>query len=85
MSERECYGDELCGEGVPEFPPGRATRAGRRSGVTLPMAERASPVAQDADTALMEAAKAAPRRSSIIKVGAFVVFLRTLVGCVPLL
>ncbi|XP_048868648.1 inactive phospholipase C-like protein 1 [Brienomyrus brachyistius] len=67
MSERECYGDELCGEGVPEFHPGRAARAGRRSGVTLPMAERASPVAPDTEATLMEAVKAAPRRSSIIK------------------
>ncbi|KAJ8396304.1 hypothetical protein AAFF_G00018810 [Aldrovandia affinis] len=67
MSERECYGDGLCGNGAPEFHPGRAPRAGRRSGVILPMAERSSPGGQDSDTILLEAVKAAPRRSSIIK------------------
>ncbi|KAG7463925.1 hypothetical protein MATL_G00181820 [Megalops atlanticus] len=67
MSERECYGDGLCGDGAPEFHPGRASRAGRRSGVILPMAERSSPGGQDSETILLEAVKAAPRRSSIIK------------------
>ncbi|KAJ8350466.1 hypothetical protein SKAU_G00255960 [Synaphobranchus kaupii] len=62
MSERECYGD-----GAPEFHPGRSSRAGRRSGVILPSPRCSSPGGQDSDTGLMEAVKAAPRRSSIIK------------------
>ncbi|KAG9335028.1 hypothetical protein JZ751_006169 [Albula glossodonta] len=67
MSERECYGDGQCGDGAPEFHPGRASRAGRRSGVILPMTERSSPGGQDSETILLEAVKATPRRSSIIK------------------
>ncbi|KAJ8352887.1 hypothetical protein SKAU_G00243630 [Synaphobranchus kaupii] len=69
MSERECYGDGLCGDGAPELHPGRASRAGRRSGVILPVIERSSPGCQDSETMLLEAVKAAPRRSSIIKQG----------------
>ena len=64
MSERDCHGDI---DGTQEFVPPRASRAGRRSGVILPMAERSSP-GQDTDTILLESLKAAPRRSSIIKV-----------------
>ncbi|XP_061089655.1 inactive phospholipase C-like protein 1 [Conger conger] len=66
MSDRECYGDGLCGDGAPEFHPGRASRAGRRSGVILPVAERSSPGGQESEI-LLESVKAAPRRSSIIK------------------
>ncbi|KAI1899759.1 hypothetical protein AGOR_G00065060 [Albula goreensis] len=62
MSERECYGD-----GSSEFRPGRTSRVGRRSGVILPSGRCSSPGGQDSETGLMEAAKAAPRRSSIIK------------------
>uniref|UniRef100_W5K3S9 Phosphoinositide phospholipase C n=1 Tax=Astyanax mexicanus TaxID=7994 RepID=W5K3S9_ASTMX len=60
MSDKECVGDGVCGDGAPDLMPPRASRAGRRSGVVL-HGER------DSDTALLEAAKAAPRRSSIIK------------------
>ncbi|KAG5851669.1 hypothetical protein ANANG_G00054080 [Anguilla anguilla] len=67
MSERQCYGDGLCEDGAPEFHPGRASRAGRRSGVILPVAERPNPGCQDSETILLDAVKAAPRRSSIIK------------------
>lgn len=56
MSERE----ESAGDAAPDFIPPRASR-GRRSGVVLP----AGP---DPDAVLLEAVKAAPRRSSIIKV-----------------
>uniref|UniRef100_A0A8B9J478 Uncharacterized protein n=1 Tax=Astyanax mexicanus TaxID=7994 RepID=A0A8B9J478_ASTMX len=63
MSDKECVGDGVCGDGAPDLMPPRASRAGRRSGVVL-HGER------DSDTALLEAAKAAPRRSSIIKVQA---------------
>ncbi|XP_069579552.1 inactive phospholipase C-like protein 1 [Brachyistius frenatus] len=59
MSERDEGGDALCGDGAPEYMP-RASR-GRRSGVVLPGG------GQDTDTILLESAKAAPRRSSIIK------------------
>ncbi|RXM27797.1 Inactive phospholipase C-like protein 1 [Acipenser ruthenus] len=44
--------------------PGRSGRAGRRSGVTVPAADRS---AADIEASLIEAAKATPRRSSIIK------------------
>ncbi|XP_061579190.1 inactive phospholipase C-like protein 1 [Cololabis saira] len=60
MSERDGCGDGLCGDGAPEFIPPRASR-GRRSGVVPPAG------AQDADSVLLESARAAPRRSSIIK------------------
>ncbi|KAF1382984.1 hypothetical protein PFLUV_G00149500 [Perca fluviatilis] len=59
MSERD--GDGLCSDGAPEFVPPRASR-GRRSGVILPGG------GQDTDTILLDSVKAAPRRSSIIKV-----------------
>ncbi|KAJ8012620.1 hypothetical protein DPEC_G00044760 [Dallia pectoralis] len=59
MSEPERYGDGLCDDGAPEVIPPRASRSGRRSGVILP--------GQDNDTVLLEAVRAAPRRSSIIK------------------
>ncbi|KAJ8255973.1 hypothetical protein COCON_G00198370 [Conger conger] len=62
MSERECYGD-----GAPEFRPGRSSRTGRRSGVILPSPRGSSPGGHDSETSLMEAVKAGPRRSSIIK------------------
>ncbi|KAJ8415058.1 hypothetical protein AAFF_G00007560 [Aldrovandia affinis] len=62
MSERECHGD-----GAQEYRPGRASRVGRRSGVILPSARCSSPGGQDSETGLMDAVKAAPRRSSIIK------------------
>lgn len=65
MSERECVGDGVFGDGAPDLMPPRVSRGGRRSGVILP-GER------DSDTALLEAAKATPRRSSIIKVEALV-------------
>ena len=60
MSEQEHYGDGLCDDGAPEIIPPRASRTGRRSGVILP--------GQDNDTIVLEAVRAAPRRSSIIKV-----------------
>ncbi|XP_059198706.1 inactive phospholipase C-like protein 1 [Centropristis striata] len=60
MSERDGYGDGLCSDGAPDCPPPRAPR-GRRSGVILPGG------GQDSDTILLDAVKAAPRRSSIIK------------------
>lgn len=60
MSEQERYGDGLCDDGAPEIIPPRASRTGRRSGVILP--------GQDNDTIVLEAVRAAPRRSSIIKV-----------------
>uniref|UniRef100_A0A8C7MER5 Phosphoinositide phospholipase C n=1 Tax=Oncorhynchus kisutch TaxID=8019 RepID=A0A8C7MER5_ONCKI len=59
MSEQERYGDGLCDDGAPEIIPPRASRTGRRSGVILP--------GQDNDTIVLEAVRAAPRRSSIIK------------------
>ncbi|XP_069052564.1 inactive phospholipase C-like protein 1 [Lepisosteus oculatus] len=68
MSERERPGtaDGLCGDGLPaEPPPARAQRAGRRSGVAVHLPERGG--SADPEAALLEAAKAAPRRSSIIK------------------
>lgn len=61
MSERDGCGDGLCSDGAPDFIPPRAPR-GRRSGVILPGG------GQDTDTILLESVKAAPRRSSIIKV-----------------
>lgn len=61
MSDRDGYGDALCSDGAPDSIPPRASR-GRRSGVILPGG------GQDADTILLESVKAAPRRSSIIKV-----------------
>lgn len=61
MSERDGYGDGLCSDGAPDYIPPRASR-GRRSGVILPGG------GQDTDTILLESVKAAPRRSSIIKV-----------------
>ncbi|KAL7881490.1 hypothetical protein AOLI_G00083380 [Acnodon oligacanthus] len=60
MSDRECVGDGVCGDGAPDLVPPRMSRGGRRSGVIL-QGER------DPETALLETAKAAPRRSSIIK------------------
>ncbi|XP_063070218.1 inactive phospholipase C-like protein 1 [Engraulis encrasicolus] len=57
MSER----DSGCGDASPEPLPARSSR-GRRSGVILPTS--ASP---DSESVLLEAVKAAPRRSSIIK------------------
>ncbi|KAG7467548.1 hypothetical protein MATL_G00154920 [Megalops atlanticus] len=62
MSERERSSD-----GAPECRPGRMSRTGRRCGVILPMTRCSSPAGQDSDTALLEAVKTAPRRSSIIK------------------
>lgn len=59
MSERDGYGDS---DGAPDCIPPRASR-GRRSGVILPGGG-----GQDSDTILLESVKAAPRRSSIIKV-----------------
>ncbi|XP_014029003.2 inactive phospholipase C-like protein 1 [Salmo salar] len=59
MSEQERYGDGLCDDGAPEIIPPRVSRTGRRSGVILP--------GQDNDTIVLEAVRAAPRRSSIIK------------------
>uniref|UniRef100_A0A3P8ZJS0 Phosphoinositide phospholipase C n=1 Tax=Esox lucius TaxID=8010 RepID=A0A3P8ZJS0_ESOLU len=59
MSEPERCGDGLCDDGAPEIIPPRASRSGRRSGVVLP--------GQDNDTIVLEAVRAAPRRSSIIK------------------
>lgn len=61
MSERDGYGDGLCSDGAPDCIPPRASR-GRRSGVILPGG------GQDAETILLDSVKAAPRRSSIIKV-----------------
>ncbi|TNN61870.1 hypothetical protein EYF80_027886 [Liparis tanakae] len=61
MSERDGNGDGLSGDGAPDFIPPRVSR-GRRSGVILPGG------GQDADAVLLESVKAAPRRSSIIKV-----------------
>uniref|UniRef100_A0A1A7XCD9 Phosphoinositide phospholipase C n=1 Tax=Iconisemion striatum TaxID=60296 RepID=A0A1A7XCD9_9TELE len=58
MSERDGCGDGLSSDGAPDCIPPRAPR-GRRSGVILP--------GQDTDSILLETAKAAPRRSSIIK------------------
>ncbi|XP_067371662.1 inactive phospholipase C-like protein 1 isoform X2 [Channa argus] len=60
MSDRDGCGDALCGDGATDCIPPRASR-GRRSGVILPGG------GQDQDTVLLESAKAAPRRSSIIK------------------
>lgn len=57
MSERDACADDA----APDYNPPRASR-GRRSGAILPAA------GQDTDTFLQESAKAAPRRSSIIKV-----------------
>ncbi|XP_036396075.1 inactive phospholipase C-like protein 1 [Megalops cyprinoides] len=62
MSELECSSD-----GAPECRPGRVSRTGRRCGVILPVTRCSSPGGQDSDTALLEAVKTAPRRSSIIK------------------
>lgn len=61
MSERDASADGLCGDAAPDSIPPRASR-GRRSGVILPAG------GQDTDTFLLESVKAAPRRSSIIKV-----------------
>lgn len=62
MSERDASADGLCSDAAPDsIPPPRASR-GRRSGVVLPAG------GQDSDTFLLESVKAAPRRSSIIKV-----------------
>lgn len=61
MSERDGCGDGLCSDEAPDYIPQRAPR-GRRSGVILPGG------GQDTDTILLESVKAAPRRSSIIKV-----------------
>uniref|UniRef100_A0A4W4GWV1 Uncharacterized protein n=1 Tax=Electrophorus electricus TaxID=8005 RepID=A0A4W4GWV1_ELEEL len=61
---RDCYGDGTCGDGAPDFVPPRASRGGRRSGVILPP-ERES---ETPEAVLLESVKAAPRRSSIIKV-----------------
>ncbi|XP_041118250.1 inactive phospholipase C-like protein 1 [Polyodon spathula] len=66
--DRSCSDEES--EPGPLCPtPGRSGRAGRRSGVTIPVADRSSPGGSTADTeaSLIEAAKTAPRRSSIIK------------------
>eukprot|EP00064_Thunnus_orientalis_P008266 superscaffoldBa00000973_g8289 len=65
MSERDGFGDGLCSDGAPDFIPPRASR-GRRSGVILPGGGGGG--GQDTDTILLESVKAAPRRSSIIKV-----------------
>lgn len=62
MSERDGCGDGLCSDEAPDYIPQRAPR-GRRSGVILPGGG-----GQDTDTILLESVKAAPRRSSIIKV-----------------
>ncbi|XP_068185280.1 inactive phospholipase C-like protein 1 isoform X2 [Antennarius striatus] len=61
MSDRDGFGDGLSNDGAPDFIPPRAPR-GRRTGVILPGG------GQDADTVVLDSAKAAPRRSSIIKV-----------------
>ncbi|KAI9534457.1 hypothetical protein NQZ68_012690 [Dissostichus eleginoides] len=53
-------GDGLCSDGAPEYIPPRVSR-GRRSGVTLPGGG-------DQDSIILESVRAAPRRSSIIKV-----------------
>ncbi|XP_066543926.1 inactive phospholipase C-like protein 1 [Amia ocellicauda] len=58
MSGREPCADGLCGEGHREQPPG--LRAGRRRGVIVPGGG-------DPEATLIEAVRAAPRRSSIIK------------------
>lgn len=63
MSERDGFGDGLCSDGAPDCMPPRVSR-GRRSGVILP----GGGGGQDTDTILLESVKAAPRRSSIIKV-----------------
>uniref|UniRef100_A0A3Q4HFU9 Uncharacterized protein n=1 Tax=Neolamprologus brichardi TaxID=32507 RepID=A0A3Q4HFU9_NEOBR len=63
MSERDGCGDGLCSDEAPDYIPQRAPR-GRRSGVILP----GGGGGQDTDTILLESVKAAPRRSSIIKV-----------------
>ncbi|KAI4796811.1 hypothetical protein KUCAC02_026738 [Chaenocephalus aceratus] len=52
-------GDGLCSDGAPEFIPPRVSR-GRRSGVTFPGGG-------DQDSIILESVRAAPRRSSIIK------------------
>lgn len=57
----ESYEDGVCGDGAPDFIPPRAIRSGRRSGLSVPLVERD-------EAALLESVKAAPRRSSIIKV-----------------
>lgn len=64
MSERDGCGDGLCSDEAPDYIPQRAPR-GRRSGVILPGGGGGG---QDTDTILLESVKAAPRRSSIIKV-----------------
>lgn len=61
MSERDASADGLCSDAAPDYIPPRASR-GRRSGVIGPAG------GQDPDTFLLESVKAAPRRSSIIKV-----------------
>lgn len=61
MSERDASADGLCSDAAADYIPPRASR-GRRSGVILPAG------GQDTDTFLLESVKAAPRRSSIIKV-----------------
>lgn len=60
MSDREGCGEGLCSDGVADCIQPRASGA-RRSGVILAGG-------QDTDTAPLEPVKAAPRRSSIIKV-----------------
>ncbi|CAL9690479.1 unnamed protein product [Knipowitschia caucasica] len=65
MSERDGSGDGLCSDGAPDCIPPRASR-GRRSGVIVPGG------GPDTDTILLESVKAAPRRSSIIKVKLYV-------------
>lgn len=61
MSEKDEYGDGLGYQGAPHSIPPRAA-GGRRSGISLPRG------GQDTEAPLPEAVKAAPRRSSIIKV-----------------
>lgn len=61
MSERDGCGDGQCSDGATDFIPPRASRA-RRSGVVPPGG------GPDSDAILLESVKAAPRRSSIIKV-----------------
>lgn len=64
MSERDASADGLCSDAAPDYIPPRASR-GRRSGVILPAS------GQDTDTFLQDSVKAAPRRSSIIKVKSY--------------
>lgn len=61
MSELDGYGDGPCNDSAPDGITPRASR-GRRSVVILPSS------GQDTDTILRDTVKAAPRRSSIIKV-----------------